>query len=164
MVQVPGAEDDPALPAAVGVDGVELLASLLVKGSLKEDEDRISSGCSSAGRTTAENPHLAGEPSLLSAEPVRFLCSPVEVAAVVTVTFQPFCQELAGSGIFFSDSGFVYAFGGQIHLQPGRRLQSEVLVIPGFDPDTHLLQVAPYPAGTVVLHVGRLGFESRINS
>lgn len=117
MVQVPGAEDDPALPAAVGVDGVELLARPLVKRSLKED--RISSRAT--GRTSADTPHLAGEPSLLRAETAPFLCAPVEVAAVITVTFQHFYQELEGSGIFLSDFGFVYAFGGQIHLQTGRK-------------------------------------------
>ena len=34
MVQIPRAEDDPALTAAVGVDGVKGLANLLVKRSL----------------------------------------------------------------------------------------------------------------------------------
>lgn len=40
MVKVPRAEDDPALSAAIGVDGVEGLAHVLVKCSLREGGGR----------------------------------------------------------------------------------------------------------------------------
>lgn len=35
MIQVPGAEDDPALPVAIGVDGVLGKTALQVKGALR---------------------------------------------------------------------------------------------------------------------------------
>lgn len=35
MIQVPGAEEDPALPVAIGVDGVLGKTAIQVKGALQ---------------------------------------------------------------------------------------------------------------------------------
>lgn len=92
MIQVPGAEEDPALPVAIGVDGVLGKTAIHIKGA------------------------LAGKPAFWGAETAAGLCTPVEVAAVVLHRLELLAHE-AKDPLEFSSGRCIHCRGVSTHLE-----------------------------------------------
>lgn len=121
MVQVPGAEDDAALLAAVGIDGVEGRAHVLIERALKVGAETAANQALFLNECfikypwpvlQSSLPYLAGKPSFLCTQAMIFIAGAVKVAAVVFCFLQHLHQSLRSLQELCLDFGLLYAFRG----------------------------------------------------
>lgn len=125
VVEIPGAEDDPVLLAAVGVNGVEGRARVLIEGALtvkqKSVGEVVETGVMIQTASSLQEhflSYLAGEPSFPSTQAILFIVGPIKVAAVVLCFLEHLLQALRGFQELRPDFSLLDAFGGFQQLSP----------------------------------------------